>query len=150
LVKAERLQARPGRAEVISPGRERLGIILPENALADDGHAEALAERLEHLRRGQHAPRKHVALDEINFPAIALKHAVLDGDGLEAGEPAGQQPVTHLREVLWPELFADRLDHLDGGDPVVTIPLVAIILQLDLDVVIQARSLDALLREIAL
>src|ERR1700753_1963877 len=69
VVEARGTQVRPRRAEVISPDRERLGIILPENALADDGHAEFLAERFEDLRRGQHAARKHVALDEVDLAA---------------------------------------------------------------------------------
>src|ERR1700682_2600731 len=54
VVEAERDQVRPGGAEVISPGRECLGIILPENALANNGNTEPLAKRLENLRRWQH------------------------------------------------------------------------------------------------
>src|SRR5215471_317448 len=79
IVEAERKQVRPCRAEVISPGRQRLGIILSENALADDRHAEALAERLQDLRRGQHAARENVALDEVDLAPIVLEHAVLNG-----------------------------------------------------------------------
>src|SRR5260370_37320200 len=70
VVESEWHQVRPGRAEIISPGRERLGIILPENALANDGNAEPLAERFQHLRRGQHAAGKNITLDQINLPAI--------------------------------------------------------------------------------
>ena len=40
VVEAERLQVRPGRAKVISPGDECLGIILLENALANDGNTK--------------------------------------------------------------------------------------------------------------
>ena len=69
---------------------------MPENALADDGNAEALAERFQDLRRGEHAARKDVALDEIDFAPIGLEQAVLDGDGLDAGQPAGQQAVAQL------------------------------------------------------
>ena len=119
VVEAERHQIRPGRAEIISPDRKRLGIILPENAFADDGNAEPLAERFQHLRRGQHAARENVALDEIDLAPIGLEQAVLDGDGLNAGEAAGQQPVAQLRKISRPELLADRLDHLDRGDPVI-------------------------------
>src|SRR6478752_1492141 len=45
VVEARRRQVRPGRAEIASPDRERLGIILPENAFADNGNAEPFAER---------------------------------------------------------------------------------------------------------
>src|ERR1700722_10065874 len=141
---------RPSLAEIASPDGERLGIILPENAFADNRYAEPLAQRFQHLRRGQHAAGENVALDEIDFAAIGLEQAVLDGDGLNAGEAAGQQPVAQLREILWPELFADRLDHLDRGDPVVLLALVAVVLQPDLDLVGEAGVLDARLREIAL
>src|SRR6186713_685379 len=96
VVEAGRRQVGPGRSEIASPDRKRPGIILPENALADDGNAEAFAERLEDLRGGQHAARKHVALDEIDFAAIGLEQAILDGDGLDAGQPAGQQAVAQL------------------------------------------------------
>src|SRR5437588_5959075 len=65
VVEARRHQVRPGRAEIASPDRERLGIILPENALADDGNAEPFAERLEDLRRGPHAAGENIVLDEI-------------------------------------------------------------------------------------
>src|ERR1700732_837822 len=44
IVEAERRQVRPGGAEVISPRSKGLGIILPENALANNGDTEALAE----------------------------------------------------------------------------------------------------------
>src|SRR5215218_35011 len=64
VIEARWRQVGPGRAEIASPDRKRPGIILPENALADNGDAEALAERLQDLRRRQHAARKHVALDE--------------------------------------------------------------------------------------
>src|ERR1700738_5138766 len=96
IVEAERLEVRPGRAKVISPGDECLGIILPENALANDGNAEPLAQRFQHLRRGQHSTGKNVALDEIDFAAVGLEQAILNGDGLNAGKAAGQQPVTQL------------------------------------------------------
>jgi hypothetical protein len=69
---------------------------LPGKALADDGNTKALTERFQDLRRGQHAARKNVALDEIDFAAIGLEQAVLDGDGLDAGQPAGQQAVAQL------------------------------------------------------
>src|ERR1044071_4708138 len=55
VVESRRRQFRPGLAEIASPYRKRLGIILSKDALADDRHAKALAELLEHLRRGQHA-----------------------------------------------------------------------------------------------
>src|ERR1700716_2416327 len=96
VIEARRHQMRPGRAEIASPDRERLGIILPENAFADDGNAEPLAQRFQHLRRGQHAAGKNVALDEIDFASVGLEQAVLNGDGLNAGEPAGQQAVAQL------------------------------------------------------
>src|SRR5690349_15712755 len=48
LVKSERGQVGPSGAEVISPSRECLGIILPENALADNRYSERLAKRLQH------------------------------------------------------------------------------------------------------
>src|SRR5260370_982609 len=43
VVESKRHQARPGCAEIISPGRERRGIILPEKTFANDGpgHLEA-------------------------------------------------------------------------------------------------------------
>src|ERR1700758_4411850 len=63
LVESERAEIGPGGTEVVSPGRKRLGIILPENALANDRHAKALAERLQDLRRRQHAAGEDVALD---------------------------------------------------------------------------------------
>src|SRR5581483_5414095 len=140
----------PGAAEIIAPGHERLGIILSENALADDRHAEALAERLQDLRRGQHAAGKHVTLDEVDLAPVGFEAAVADGDGLDAGKSARQQPVTQLRKILRPELLADRLDHLDRGDAVVALALVAIILQPDLDLVAEAGLLDTLLREVPL
>src|SRR4051812_36050323 len=63
VVESQRHQVRPRGAEIISPGRERPGIILPKHAFANDGNAEPLAERLQHLGRGQHATGKNVALD---------------------------------------------------------------------------------------
>src|SRR5262249_3821898 len=128
----------------------RLGIILPEDALADDRHAKAFAERFEDLRRGQHAAGKDIALDKVDFPTIGLEIGVLDGDGLDASESARQQPITQLRKISRPELLADRLDHLDRCDPVIALALVAIVLQADLDLLVEAGGLDALLREIAL
>src|ERR1700733_5494427 len=93
VVEAERRQARPGLAEIISPGRQCLGIILSENAFANDGNAEPLAQRFQHLRRGQHSAGENITLDEIDLAAIGLEQVVLNGDGLDAGEAAGQQPV---------------------------------------------------------
>src|ERR1700682_6789374 len=104
---------RPSLAEIASPDGERLGIILPENALAEDGNAEPLAKRFQHLRRRQHAAGKNVTLDEIDLAAIGLEQAVLNGDGLNSGAAAGQQPVAQLRKIFRPELLADCLDHLD-------------------------------------
>src|SRR3954453_8474416 len=49
IVEAERSKGRPSLTEVILPGRERLGIILPKNAFADHGHTERVAERLQDL-----------------------------------------------------------------------------------------------------
>jgi hypothetical protein len=66
VVESERHQVRPGRAEIVPPSRERLGIILPENAFANDGNAEPLAERFQHPRRRQHSVGKNVTLDEID------------------------------------------------------------------------------------
>src|SRR5438128_2628361 len=96
VVKAGWHQMRPGGAEIASPDRQRLGIILPENAFADDGNTEPLAQRFEDLRRGQHAAGENVALDEVDLAAIGLEQAVLNGDGLDAGKPAGQQAVAQL------------------------------------------------------
>src|SRR5258707_15228836 len=93
VIEARRYQMRPGRAEIASPDRECLGIILPENAFADDGNTEPLAQRFQDLRRRQHAAGENVALDEIDFAAIGLKQAVLDGDGLDSGKAPGQQAV---------------------------------------------------------
>src|SRR5688572_23667731 len=39
IIEARRRQGGPGRAEIASPDRKRPGIILPENALADNGNA---------------------------------------------------------------------------------------------------------------
>src|SRR5262249_18873666 len=103
LVETKRLEVRPSVAEVISPGRKRLGIILPEDALADDRHAKAFAERFEDLRRGQHAAGKDIALDKVDFPTIGLEIGVLDGDGLDASESARRQPITQLRKISRPE-----------------------------------------------
>jgi hypothetical protein len=77
-----RHQIRPGRAEIVPPGRERLGIILPKNAFANDWNAEPLAERFQHLGRGQRSAGKNVTLDEIDLAAIGLEQAILNGDGL--------------------------------------------------------------------
>src|SRR5690348_17012155 len=93
VVEAKRHQVRPRLAEIISPCRERLGIILSKDAFANDRHAKGLAELLEHLRRRQHAARENVALDEIHVAPVAREKLVLDSDGLDAGEPAGQQAV---------------------------------------------------------
>src|SRR6476660_3667960 len=61
VVKTRRHQVRPGRTEIVSPDHERPGIILPENALADDGNTEPLAKRLEDLGRGQHSAGENIA-----------------------------------------------------------------------------------------
>src|SRR5262249_45117647 len=113
IVEAELGQARPGRAEIVSPGRKLLGIFLPEDAPADVGVTESLAKSFEDLGRRQHAAGEDVALDEVDFAAIGLEHAVLNGDGLDTGEPARQQPIPQLRKVFWPELLANCLNHLD-------------------------------------
>ena len=49
----------------------------------------------------------------------------------------------HLAEIGRPVFLADRLEHLDRGDAVVDAGLVAIVLQLDLDPVGEARARDA-------
>ena len=123
---------------------------MPENALADDRNAEPFAERFQDLRRGQHPARKYIALDKVHLAPVALEHTVLDRDGLDPRKPAGQQAIAQLREVFRPELLADRLDHLDRRDPVISVTLVAVILQPDLDLVREARFVNALLRKIAL
>jgi hypothetical protein len=89
-------------------------------------------------------------MDEVDLAPVGFETAAADGDGLDAGKPARQQPVTQLRKIIRPELLADRLDHLDRGDAVITIALVAIVLQPDLDLVVQAGFLNALLREVTL
>src|SRR5689334_1054857 len=104
VVEAKRNQVRPRFAEIISPGRERLGIILSKDVLANDRHTKGLAELLQHLRRGQHAAGENVALDEIHVAPVGREKLVLDRDGLDAGEAARQQAVTQLREISWPKL----------------------------------------------
>src|SRR5215831_15087642 len=112
--------------------------------------ARKCARGFQDLWRGQHAAWKYIALYEVDLAAVALEHAVLDGDGLDPRKPAGQQAIAQLREVFRPELLADRLDHLDRRDPVILVTLVAVILQPDLDLVRKARFVNALLRKIAL
>src|SRR5258707_15799140 len=58
--------------------------------------------------------------------------------------------MQQLGKILRPELLADRLDHLDGGDPVIAVALVAIVLQSDLDAIIEPCVLNTLLCEVAL
>src|SRR5258707_12739339 len=52
--------------------------------------------------------------------------------------------------MVGPDLLADRLDHLDRGDPVVAVALVAIVLQADLALLVETGLLNAGLRKIAL
>ncbi|OIQ67225.1 hypothetical protein GALL_511980 [mine drainage metagenome] len=123
---------------------------MPENALANDRDTEPFAQRLEYLRRGQHATRKNIALDEVDLAAIGLEQIVPDGNGLDAGEAARQEPVAQLREISGPELLTHRFDHLDRGYTVIPVALVAVILQSDFHSIAEARGLNARLRKIAL
>src|SRR3569832_215086 len=150
VVETERDEVRPCGAEVISPGRERLGIILPENALANDGDAKTLTKQFENLRRRQHAAGKNVTLNEVDVAAVFLKQVILDGDCLDTGKSTWKQAIAQLREIARPEFFAYRLAHLDGGDAVILIALIAIVLQPDLDAIAEAGGLNASLGEVTL
>src|SRR5262249_10565251 len=104
-IETELFQVGPGCAEVISPGRKRLGIIFPEYVLADDRKINPLSERLQDLRRRQHPAGEYVTLDEIDLTTILGEHTVLNGDRLDAGQSARQQPIAQLRKIFRPELL---------------------------------------------
>jgi hypothetical protein len=50
---------------------------------------------------GNMSARKNVTPDEIDFAAVSLEQAILNGDGLNA---TGQQAVADLRKIFRPEL----------------------------------------------
>src|SRR3954451_15281027 len=130
-------------AEARSPDRERLGVVLSKEPLADQRHLHAFAERAQDIRRRQHPARKDVSLDEVHAPPVAVKELVTDGDRLDAGKTARLEPLMQLIEVGRPERLADGLDHLDRGDTVELPVLIAVILQPDLDFFAEAGFLDS-------
>src|SRR5262249_52968024 len=97
-----------------------------------------------------HSAREDVATDEIHLALVARVEAILDSDGLDRGDAARLQPVADLAEVSRPVFLADRLDHLDRGDAIIQAPLVAIVLELDLDLAVETCGGDALPPELVL
>ena len=144
LVETEWGNARPCLAEALAPLGEGAGIVLAEDALRRQFQALPSADFLQLAGRRQHAAGEDVALDEIGAPGIVLEHGVLDRDDLQARKPAGLQAGRHLVEIDRPVFLADRLEHFDGGDPVVNAGFIAVILKDDLDLVIEAGLEDAL------
>jgi hypothetical protein len=88
---------------------------LPENAFASDGNAEPLAQRFQQLRRGRLSAGKNATLDEIKFAAVGLEQAILNGDGLNAGEATGQQAVADLRKIFGPKLLGPPFEAAGVG-----------------------------------
>ena len=135
---------RPCGDEAVAPFGQGSRIVEPEDALRDERHACRLAEAAHDRGRRQHAAWENVAADEVDLLGIGLEELVADGDHLHAGRAAGLEPVAQLAEIGRPIFLADGLEHLDRGDAVIDAALVAIVLQLDVDAVREARLEDAL------
>src|SRR3954468_3490726 len=113
-------------AEARSPDRERLGVVLSKDPLADQRHLYAFAERAQDIRRRQHPARKNVSLDEVHAPSVAVKELVTDGDRLDSGKTARLEPLMQLIEVCRPERLADPLHHIHPGETVELSRLIAV------------------------
>src|SRR3954452_23629499 len=122
-------------AEARSPDRERLGVVLSKDPLADHRHLHAFAQRAQVIRRRQHPALKDVSLDEVHAPPVAVKELVADGDRLDAGKTARLEPLMQLIEVCRPERLAARPADLQRGDTVELSVLIAVILQPYFDLV---------------
>src|ERR1700676_1493988 len=126
------------------PALERLGVILAEAAHVVTLQPRGFDVRLEHFRRGQHAARKNVLLDEVAGLPVLLETIIGNRDGLNTGARARFQRFPQRAKIGRPVTFADGLEHFDGCNAVELAGNIAVILYTELDMRVQARRRNAL------
>src|SRR5450830_2182806 len=109
-------------------------------------HAQALrfGTTAKFGRRRQHATRENVLLDKVGALAIALKQLIGDDDGLDAGAAARLQIARDTLKIAGPVALPYGFKHFYRGDGVVLAGAVAVIAQLQISLLSQARRLQAL------
>ena len=100
--------------------------------------------------RWQHTTGKDIFLNEIDRIAVNLPTAMLNCNDLQSRLFARFQAISQRFEIDGPIFLANRLEHLNRGDPIIKPRFIAVILHLDLDLIRQARAGNPINRVIML
>src|SRR6056297_1573497 len=129
----------PAGLESLPPVPERAGVTLAEIEQFDQPQIGGPGHGVEDRgSRGYEAPRKYIALDEIDAPERSGIAVILDGNGLDQRQSIGRQPITDDRQIIIEEIRADLLDHLDRDDLAVGALELTVVFHQHLDPVFQA------------
>ena len=128
------------RVEALLPAVQRARVVVAEVEALGDPQVGVLADAVvDRPHRRQRAAREDVLGDPGVLMAGRDHPRVVEHDGLEPDPTVGRDQPIERGEVGRPVALADRFDHLDAHDRVVLALGIAVVAQLHVDAIADAR-----------